>query len=74
MTIASWSEAGDQIDRTARQVRLRQAVHLLAGEPLSAPDGRRYRTRCGPTLTAAQGAVLTTVHANCWACVPGGVR
>lgn len=74
MAEVEWG-VGDQLDRTARQVRVRNAVHLLDGQPYTVPDvGRCYRLHCGGTLTAAQGAVLTTDAPSCWACVPGGVR
>lgn len=72
--MAEWG-TGDQLDRTARQVRDRNTVHLMVNDPYTVPDlGRHYRINCGGTLTAAQGAVLTTDAPSCWACVPGGVR
>lgn len=68
--MAEWSGVGDQLDRTARQVRDRNTVHLLDRAETS-PDGRAYLTRCHRILAAAQGAVLTTDAPSCWACVPG---
>jgi hypothetical protein len=71
--MAEWKDVGDQLDRTARQVRDRNTVHVLALAETGA-DGRQYRTVCGRIRHAEQGAVLTTDAPSCWACVPGGVR
>lgn len=70
--MAEWG-IGDELDRTATQVRQRNAVHLL-DEANTDAAGRYYLTACGSVLHAATGAVLTTYPASCWACVPGGVR
>lgn len=73
VSAAGWGRP-DELDRTARQVRDRNTVHLLDRAETS-PDGRRaYLTRCHRILAAAQGAVLTTDAPSCRACVPGGVR
>lgn len=58
---------GDQLDRTATQVRDRKTVHDL-DQADSGRTGRFYETACGEVLHAAAGAVLTTDRANCEAC------
>lgn len=60
----------DLIDREARQVRDGGSVHKLH-TARTGPDGREYWTRCGRTLHAAQGAVLTTTEAGCQGCARG---
>lgn len=62
----------DLLDRTATQVRLPGGVvHKRKGSSFVPNIGRRYRTACGHTLTAAQGAVLTTHPVNCVNCQNG---
>lgn len=58
----------DQLDLTARQVRLEGAlVHRLAAANTYAV-GRVYSTGCGRTLFGADGAVLTTAEVECSRC------
>ncbi len=65
----------DQLDRTARQVRLPDCVpHQLVAETFNSADGKVYLGRCGERLTAAQGAFLTTREAECRACKSGSRR
>lgn len=62
----------DLIASTARQVRLPGGtVHQLLGQPCTMPTGRQYRTRCGRTLFAYHGAMLTTRPAGCASCTTG---
>ncbi len=58
--------ARDQLDRTARQVRIARVVHRLRKAATTAA-GREYRTRCGQFFYAPQ-AVLTTAEADCVNC------
>jgi len=58
---------GDQLDRTAHQVRYRRTVHDL-DQAGSDAAGRYYETACGEVLHAAAGAVLTTARSTCEAC------
>jgi hypothetical protein len=66
--MAEWSGTGDQLDRTARQVRKGNAIHALdwaADDPWS---GRVYWTTCGEALLKERGAVLTTEPSKCGPC------
>lgn len=59
----------DVLDRAARQVRPPGGVpHRMVRNTFALPDGRRYKTRCGITITGRQGAVLTTRPVGCEAC------
>lgn len=50
------------------QVRIPSyTVHRLLNAA-TAPDGRVYRTLCGLVLTAARGAVITSVEVGCCQC------
>jgi len=73
--MAEWKEeAGDQLDRTARQTRLPGGeVHKLTANTFDPADGRRYRTSCTLTLTGAAGAMLTTRNVTCTWCREGRV-
>lgn len=71
----------DELDRTARQVRVDgspeydhpSTVHRLRGQPYTVAElGRHYRIMCGGTLTAFEGAILTTREATCGRCLAGG--
>lgn len=66
---------GDQLDRTARQVRIDGlVVHKLTGSAFHRPLGKQYRTACGKTLTAFAGAILTTRRVGCSECLnPAGL-
>ena len=64
----------DQAYRTAQQVRYddkRATVHRLVGSTFNHDTGHSYRARCGETLSAAGGAILTTRDVDCPGCVPG---
>jgi hypothetical protein len=64
----------DALDRTAQQVRIDRAGHATVHRLTRAwttLGGRTYRTRCTTTLTAAQGAILTTHKATCEDCARG---
>lgn len=64
----------DQAYRTAQQVRYddaRATVHRLVHSTFNRDTGHYYRARCGETLSAAGGAILTTRDVNCAGCVPG---
>jgi hypothetical protein len=67
---ASVQPLGDQITRTARQVRGTtrgpRTVHRLVAA-VKVPDGRAYRTACHRDLPT-QHAVLTTAKADCAEC------
>lgn len=66
----------DALDLLARQVRVGDRedapVHRLDGEPYGMPWGRQYQTVCDTTLTAHEGAMLTTREATCEGCLAGG--
>lgn len=66
--MAEWG-IGDQLDRTAAQVRQGGAVHALKHAE-SGPAGRQYWTVCGRLLLKDAGAALTTEDANCAGCEP----
>jgi len=61
----------DELDRTARQVRLDNrddsTVHDVHTS-FADPSGIAYLTRCDQVLTAADGAILTTRGATCTTC------
>lgn len=59
----------DLLDRTARQVRLPGGtVHKLTRNDYNRNAGHIYKTRCGRTLAASIGAVLTTHEVACADC------
>ena len=63
----------DELDRTARQVRLdRQdsTVHDVHASFLD-PSGMAYLTCCDRVLVAADGAILTTRGSTCGRCLRG---
>jgi hypothetical protein len=65
----------DEADRSARQVRWddkRAAVHRIRASGFNPRAGYIYWTRCGETLSAAGGAILTTRDVDCAGC--GGAR
>lgn len=71
--------AADVITRTARQVRLpgtpghpEPATHGRARARFTPVAGHFYRTVCGMTLTATEGAMLTTREVSCPVCLRGG--
>ena len=64
----------DELDRTARQVRIDRAgstVHDVHDSFLD-PSGMAYLTRCDYVMTKAEGAILTTREATCGPCLRGG--
>lgn len=70
------AEGTDQLDLTARQVRLGdrddRTVHALAASWSDPWVGATYRTVCCHILTKSEGAVLTTREADCGRCLRGG--
>jgi hypothetical protein len=67
----------DVVALMARGVRVDMAdnpspVHDLVGEPYGTPWGRQYRVACNRTLSANEGAMLTTRRTTCEACLRGG--
>lgn len=67
----------DELDRTARQVRLdhadkRLSVHVLAAGWSDPWCGTVYRTVCCRVLARSDGAILTTRAATCETCLRGG--
>lgn len=63
----------DAVDRAATQVRRdsnrgNRAVHKLLAATYVDGMGRQYRTECHRYLYADEGAVLTTVPADCAEC------
>jgi hypothetical protein len=66
----------DQLDDTARQVRLDNRddgpVHKLAAAWSDPWLGMSYRTHCCRVLAGAEGAILTTREATCGPCRRGG--
>lgn len=65
---------GDQISRTAQQVRARgsDTVHVLFGA-WTTPEGRLYRACCGTELGAGRkAALLTTLPVTCGRCAKAG--
>lgn len=65
---------GDQISRTATQVRSGHlggqngAVHALKQRDYDPDKGVIYTTECDRTFRGDHGAVLTTADATCHAC------
>jgi len=60
----------DELDRTARQVRLDHedvTVHALR-EVFHGETGPWYITECEDVMSKAEGAILTTREATCEAC------
>lgn len=66
--MADWKGRPDELDRTARQVRLGAAVHALDWDTTDPWSGRTYYTGCGEALLKERGAVLTTETVKCGAC------
>lgn len=66
------AESGDHLDHAATQVRSGtrgdRVVHKLLCAQTRDGAGRQYRTQCHRYLYANQGAVLTTVPADCRDC------
>lgn len=65
----------DELDRTARQVRLPgRFVHRLAEATAMHGLGRVYGADCGQVLLGSEGALLTTDDVDCPRCngAPGG--
>lgn len=59
----------DLLDRTATQVRLPGEIAHERAERRFVPDhGYVYRTRCGMSLKAERGAMLTTMPVGCRTC------
>lgn len=58
----------DELDRTARQVRIPTGVTHTLHAADSTQVGRRYWTACGHLLLAANGAMLTTRDVDCGGC------
>jgi hypothetical protein len=66
----------DALEQTARQVRidgLGAVVHRLRAA-VAVSSGRWYETACGESLTAFEGAILTTQDASCHYCLTGEKR
>lgn len=64
-----WAPLGDEIGRTARQVRdVDSYVHVLVGRGFSPSRGYHYATECGLLLWIGSGALLTTWPADCPLC------
>lgn len=64
-------ECGDQLTRTAVQVRscFSKTVHDLASREFTAGVGWTYRTACGSEFgNVEKPAVLTTAPADCESC------
>lgn len=67
----------DELDRTARQVRLDYegaTVHRLAASWPAPSSWVVYETVCGEMFSRAEGAILTTREAGCHGCQEGGRR
>lgn len=62
------SADGDEIARTATQVRHGIVVHDLSGRWFDNAAGHVYQTDCGEELRAGRGAMLTTYPADCQDC------
>jgi hypothetical protein len=59
----------DELDRTARQVRLDYdgaTIHKLTSTRHK--GGTVYTAACGEALSRAEGAILTTLDVDCWTC------
>ena len=71
-------QVGDQIDRDATQVgrtgRGSQTVHRLLCAAYVDGMGRQYKTACHRYLYADEGAVLTTLPADCGACADASIE
>lgn len=68
--IRRFPDGGDEINRTARQVRRGRTglVHAIVGYAFDPARGFHYLTDCDRMLWADRGAMLTTFGIDCHAC------
>lgn len=65
----SWRPLGDQLGRTATQVRDADGhVHALVGRGFSPGHGYHYATGCDLLLWIGAGSLMTTWPIDCPAC------